>query len=169
MLILTWPATSPLYVTIYLFSPSFFYFFFISLDVQHAVSFCSQEGFSARWVPQKKLSWWSLRAICYSVIKLGTTYVPLFHLSSAFRMQKGGTFSVQRESWCKREQNMSDTSKDVICLKSYCSELTRIPIGCPYFTFHWETVSASPREAQTLSLICAFSESVYQSFKKTNS
>lgn len=156
-------------VCYYLFIYLFLLFFLLSADVQHAVSFCSQEGFSARWVPQKKLAWWSLRAICYSVIKLGTTSVPLFHLSSAFRMQKGKTFSVQRESWCKREQNMPDTSKDVICLKSCRSELTRIPIDCPYFTFHWETVSASSREAQVMSLIYAFSESVYQSFKKTNS
>lgn len=141
-----------------------FFIFLLSADVQHAVSFCPQKGFSAHWVPQKKkkkkLALWSLRAICHSVIKFGTTSVPLFHLASAFRMQKKGeTFNVHKESWCKREQNnrICQTSEDVRCLKSCSSELTGIPIDRPYFTFLWETVSASPWEAETMSLVYAFS------------
>jgi len=104
------------------------------------VSFCSLEGFPA-CPTKKKLACRFLRAICYSVIKLATTSMHLFHLPSAFRMQKGETFRVQRESWRKREQNMSDTSKDVMCLKRCCFKWTRIPLDCSDFTF-WETVSA---------------------------
>jgi len=63
---------------------------------------------------------------------------------------------------------MSDTSKDVMCLKRCCFKLTRIPLDCSDFTF-WETVSASLRKVQEMSLVYLFSESVYQSFKKTNS
>lgn len=119
---------------------------------------------------KKKLALWSLRAICHSVIKFGMSSLPLFHLASAFRMQKkkkkkGETFNVQRESWCKREQNMSDMSEDVRCLKSCSSELTGIPIGRPYFTFLWETVSASPWEVN-VSHLCSLLNLFINPFRK---
>lgn len=160
MLILTWPATSPSYATIYLF---ILYFFALSRCSTCCVILSTKRVFCTLGPTKKKkkkLALWSLRAICHSVIKFGTTSVPLFHLASAFRMQKKGeTFNVHKESWCKREQNnrICQTSEDVRCLKSCSSELTGIPIDRPYFTFLWETVSASPWEAETMSLVYAFS------------
>ncbi len=44
------------------------------------------------------------------------------------------------------------SSQDVRCLKSCSSELTGIPLDCPYLAFHRETVSASSREAKTVCL-----------------